>query len=313
MQTKKIVATHQIWLDSLAKGSAANNNFYKPTSMTSNPDTTLPTPKKLPKPLSKALGRTEKVKALVDEAAQDLSSVNSDLKEGIGSESPLQSMEKVLVQSEAIEEKVQEAADNLAEVNVDLKDEIRARHILEFKLVAVKELAESARQDAIHDPLTGLPNRVLFNDRLEHGLAQARRHGWSLAVMFIDLDDFKKVNDTHGHAAGDSVLMAVASRLSHCVRDDDTISRHGGDEFLYLLSEVKDRQDLATIAQKIVDSIQSPCSVTVNGLAIQASVSASVGVSVFPQDGTTPEALIHSADKAMYQAKQSKNRYSFAS
>ncbi len=281
--------------------------------MTSNPDTTLPSPKKLPKRLSKALGQTEKVKALVEEAAQDLSSVNSDLKEGIESESPLQSMEKVLVQSEAIEEKVQEAADNLAEVNVDLKDEIRARHILEFKLVAVKELAEAARHDAVHDPLTGLPNRVLFNDRLEHGLAQARRHGRSLAVMFIDLDDFKKINDTHGHAAGDSVLQAVASRLSQRVRDVDTISRHGGDEFLLLFTEVKDRHDLSTVAEKILESIQSPCSITVEGLTINAHVSASVGISIFPEDGATADTLIHSADKAMYQAKQSKNRYSFAS
>ena len=281
--------------------------------MTSNPDTTLPISKKLPKPLSKALGQTEKVKALVEEAAQDLSSVNSDLKDGIGSGSPLESMEKVLVQSEAVEQKVQEAADKLADVNVDLKDEVRARHILEFKLEAVKERAEAARHDAVHDPLTGLPSRVLFNDRLEHGLAQARRHGWSLAVMFIDLDDFKKINDTHGHAAGDSVLRAVASRLSQSVRDGDTISRHGGDEFLFLFAEVKDRQDLSTVAEKILESIQSPCSVTVDGLTIKISVSASVGISIFPEDGSTAEALIHSADKAMYQAKQTKNRYSFAS
>ncbi len=280
--------------------------------MKTNPDTNLPGDKKSPKPIAKALGQTEKVKALVDEAAQDLSSVNSDLKDGLESKNPLESMEKVLIQSEAVEEKVQEAADKLADVRVDLKHEVRARHILEFKLEAVKEREEAARHDAIHDPLTGLPNRVLFNDRLEHGLAQARRHGWSLAVMFIDLDDFKKINDTHGHAAGDSVLQTVASRLSQCVRDDDTISRHGGDEFLYLLTEVKDRQDLSTVAQKLLESIQSPCSVTVDDLTINTRVSASVGISIFPKDGATADALIHNADKAMYHAKKSKTRYSFA-
>lgn len=280
--------------------------------MKTNPDTNLLTPQIPPKPIAKALGQTEKIKALVDEAAQDLSSVNSDLKDGLESNSPLESMEKVLVQSEAIEEKVQEAADKLAVVNIDLKHEIRARHVLEFKLEAVKEREEAARRDAIHDPLTGLPNRILFNDRLEHRLAQALRHGWSLAVMFIDLDDFKKINDTHGHAAGDSVLKTVASRLSQCVRDDDTISRHGGDEFLYLLTEVKDQQDLSTIAEKILESIQSPCSVTVDGLTTITRVSASVGISIFPKDGATADALIHSADKAMYQAKKSKNRHSFA-
>ncbi len=280
--------------------------------MKTRSDTNLQTPQMPTKPIANALGQTEKVKALVDEAAQDLSLVNSDLKDGLESKNPLESMEKVLIQSEAIEEKVQEAADKLADVSVDLKHEVRARHILEFKLEAVKEREEAARHDAIHDPLTGLPNRILFNDRLEHGLAQARRHGWSLAVMFIDLDDFKKINDTHGHAAGDSVLKTVASRLSQCVRDDDTISRHGGDEFLYLLTEVKDQQDLLTVAEKILESIQAPCGVTVDDLTVNTRVSASVGISIFPKDGATADALIHNADKAMYHAKKSKNRYSFA-
>ncbi len=280
--------------------------------MKTSPDAHLPNQKPPPKPIVKALGQTEKVKALVDEAAQDLSSVNSDLKDGLESDNPLESMEKVLLQSEAVEEKVQEAADKLAIVNIELKDEVRARHVLEFKLEAVKERAQADRHDAVHDPLTGLPNRVLFNDRLEHGLAQARRQGWSLAVMFIDLDNFKTINDTHGHAAGDSVLKEVAARLSECVRDDDTISRHGGDEFLYLLTEVKDTQGLSTVAEKLLDSIQAPCSVTVEGLTFVAEVSASVGISIFPKNGTTADTLIHSADKAMYEAKKNKIRFSFA-
>ncbi len=280
--------------------------------MTSNPDTNFPAQPRQPKAITKALRQTEKVKALVDEAAQDLSVVNDDLKDGLEAGNPLESMEKVLEQSEAIEDKVQEAADTLAVVNLELKDEVRARHILEFKLEAVKEREAAARHDAVHDPLTGLPNRVLFNDRLEHGLAQARRHEWGLAVMFIDLDDFKKINDNHGHAAGDSVLNVIASRLSESVRDDDTVSRQGGDEFLYLLTEVKSQQDLSTVAEKILASIQSPCSVTVDGRTINASVSASVGIAIFPKDGTTPDELIQSADKAMYRAKKSKSRYSFA-
>lgn len=130
--------------------------------------------------------------------------------------------------------------------------------------------------------------------------------------MFIDLDDFKAINDTHGHAAGDSVLKAVASRLMECVRDDDTISRHGGDEFLYLLSEVKDEQDLATVAEKILLSIQSPCSFPLDNITIDTTVYASLGIAIFPKDGATVDALINSADKAMYRAKKSKCRYSFA-
>jgi diguanylate cyclase len=280
--------------------------------MKTNPDTNLLAPDKQPKAITKTLRQTEKVKDLVDEAAQDLSSVNLDLKDGMESRNPLETMEKVLVQSEAIEEKVQEAADTLAVVNLELKGEVRARHILEFKLEAVKEREAAARHDAVHDPLTGLPNRVLFNDRLEHGLAQARRHEWSLAVMFIDLDDFKTINDTYGHAAGDDVLKAMASRLLDCVRDDDTVSRQGGDEFLFLLTEVKDQQDLSTVAQKILASVQSPCSLRVDDHTVAVSVSASLGIAVFPKDGNTPDALIHSADKAMYRAKKAKSRFAFA-
>ena len=280
--------------------------------MKPNPDMNFPVQQKQPKAITKALRQTEKVKALVDEAAQDLSSVNEDLKDSLEAGNPLKKMEEVLEQSEAIEVKVQDAADTLAVVNLELKDEVRARHILEFTLEAVKEREAAARHDAVHDPLTGLPNRVLFNDRLEHGLAQARRHGWVLAVMFIDLDGFKKINDTHGHAAGDSVLKLVASRLSGSMRDDDTVSRQGGDEFLYLLTEVKNQQDLSTVAEKILASIQSPCSVTVDGRTINASVGASLGISIFPKDGATPQELIQSADTAMYRAKKSTSRYLFA-
>jgi diguanylate cyclase (GGDEF)-like protein len=290
------------------------HNSCQIAAMKTQTEITHASAKRAPRAIAKALGQTEQAKALVDEAALDLSTVNSDIKDGLESGSPIESMEKVLVQSEAIEEKVQEAAEKLAEVHGDLKDEVRARHVLEFKLEAVKEREAAARNDAVHDSLTGLPNRVLFNDRLEHGLAQARRLGWNLAVMFIDLDGFKTINDTHGHAAGDSILKTVASRLSECVRDDDTISRHGGDEFLYLLTEVNDRQDLTTVVEKILASIQVPCYVGVNvgDQPFEVCVSASVGIAIFPKDGSTADALIQSADKAMYRAKADKSRFAFA-
>ena len=184
--------------------------------------------------------------------------------------------------------------------------------VLESKLEALAEQEQTSRHAAVHDPLTGLPNRVLFNDRLEHGLAQARRHGWSLAVMFIDLNDFKKINDTYGHDAGDTVLKTIASRLTQRVRDDDTVSRHGGDEFLYLLTAVNDEDDLPAIAEKIIASIQEPCSVNVGDVSVHSSTGASVGIAIFPKNGNTAEILIQKADKAMYQAKTSKSRYAFA-
>ena len=280
--------------------------------MKTNPNAAVPSPNEPVKALAQVLGQTKIVKALVQEAAQDLSSVNSVLKQGLEGKNPPHGIEKALQKSEAIEDKVQDAVDKLSVVNAALKAEVHERHELESKLQAVTEREEASRHAAVHDPLTGLPNRVLFIDRLEHGLAQARRQGWNLAVMFIDLDAFKQINDTHGHDAGDSVLKTIAARLTDAVRDDDTVSRHGGDEFLYLLTEVKDVQDLSAIAEKLIASIQTPCSLHVGGLALHPSISASVGIAIFPKDGTTADALIQSADKAMYQAKAGTSRYAFA-
>jgi diguanylate cyclase (GGDEF)-like protein len=160
--------------------------------------------------------------------------------------------------------------------------------------------------------LTGLPNRVLFNDRLEHGLEQAKRHGRTLAVMFLDLNDFKNINDSYGHDVGDGVLQTVAGRLKENTRGDDTVSRHGGDEFLYLLMEIQGEQDVTLIAQKIIKAIQAPCSVRVGDINISATVNASIGISIYPKDGTTADTLIKCADKAMYRAKQNRAGYLFA-
>lgn len=280
--------------------------------MKTNPNATAPGRKEPVKALNDVLGQTKIVKVLVEEAAQDLSSVNSVFKQKLEGNSTPHRIERAIQKSEAIEDKVQEAADKLSVVNAALQKEVRERHELENKLEAITEREEASRHAAVHDPLTGLPNRVLFIDRLEHGLAQAKRQGWNLAVMFIDLDAFKQINDTHGHDAGDSVLKTVAARLTEAVRDDDTVSRHGGDEFLYLLTEVKDVQDLSAIAEKLIASIQTPCSLHVGGLTLHPSISASVGIAIFPKDGATADALIQSADKAMYRAKAGTSRYAFA-
>lgn len=258
------------------------------------------------------LGQTEEVKGLVEEAAEDLSSLNAGLKQASGHESPVPHIEKALETSETAEGKVQAAADKLAVVNSALKDAVDERHALEIQLAEITEREEASRHASFHDPLTGLPNRALSNDRLEHGLAQAKRHGWHLAVMFIDLDDFKKVNDRYGHDAGDRVLKIIATRLTDSTRDDDTLSRHGGDEFLYVLTEYESERDLTVIAEKLVGLIQAPCEICVGDETISATISASIGIAVFPKHGNTPEALVKSADSAMYRAKRSRFRYSFA-
>jgi diguanylate cyclase (GGDEF)-like protein len=163
----------------------------------------------------------------------------------------------------------------------------------------------------LQDPLTGLPNRALFNDRLERGLVQAQQHGWRLALMFVDLDDFKTINDTFGHGAGDSVLQTMGERLKANTRDGDTVSRYGGDEFLYLLMQIRDEQDISLIAEKVIKSIQMPCNVNVGDVVFTPKITASVGISIFPSDGTTAETLLKSAENAMNYAKRNNTGCSF--
>jgi diguanylate cyclase (GGDEF)-like protein len=264
------------------------------------------------KPLTRLVGQSKQVKDLVDEAAVDLSSVSAELRQEVVDLGAAPGVESALAKTETVEDKVLDAAGKLAEVNQALKEEVRERHVLEFRLAAVTEKAEASRNAALHDLLTGLPNRALFNDRLEHGLAQATRHERNLAVMFIDLDDFKKINDTHGHDTGDDILRTISRRIRESTRDDDTVCRHGGDEFLYLLTEVDREQELARVAEKLVASIQMPIGVAVDGVTVDLSVSASIGIAVFPKNGSTAQPLIKSADKAMYQAKRTRSRFAFA-
>ena len=124
-----------------------------------------------------------------------------------------------------------------------------------------------------------------------------------LAVMFIDLDDFKNINDTHDHAAGDQLLQAIVIRLKGAIRTDDTVSRHGGDEFLYLLLELKNEADAPRVADKLIKTIGEPCELTVDGIVITAVVRPSIGIAISPRDGQSGDALIQSADSAMYRAK----------
>ena len=162
-----------------------------------------------------------------------------------------------------------------------------------------RTLGEVSRA-AGHDALTALPNRVLFRDRLEQAIAQAHRHGTRLAVLFVDLDNFKQINDTLGHAIGDQVLQQAASRLAGCIRDSDTVGRHGGDEFLVLLTDVNLPVDADAIAGKIAATLDTPSHIGNNILRL----SASIGISLYPDDGDEADMLIDRADAAMYLAKR---------
>ncbi len=176
------------------------------------------------------------------------------------------------------------------------------------RLAELKQEQISLAYSALHDPLTNLPNRTLLRDRVGHALKQAHRNKTQTAILFCDLDDFKAVNDTLGHQAGDKVLQMVSERLSGCVREEDTVARIGGDEFVFVLSHVESADHTRVVAQKILDAVSQGMSV--EGCEIR--LSGSIGISVYPFDGEAVERLMKNADTAMYKAKESgKNNFRF--
>lgn len=258
--------------------------------------------------LSHVVVKSELIKDMVQICADDLSTVNTVLKEELSIKNPQPSIKNAIMKNTSVESKVQLAVDELNIVNTALKDEVKERELIEQELEEVKIEKDLATQASLHDALTGLPNRALFYDRLEHGLEQAKRHGWNLAVMFMDLDKFKQINDEHGHDIGDKVLLTIAKRLKEITRSDDTICRFGGDEFLYLLMEVKNEHEVVKIIRKLIKTIALPCDDIKPNLAVKPSI----GVSLFPRNADNLEDLIQSADEAMYKAKKGKLAYAFA-
>ena len=187
----------------------------------------------------------------------------------------------------------------------------RIHNMLEVRLL-YKQLAEFSKiqsELALHDPLTGLPNRRLLEDRIETTLRHASRNHTQVAVMYLDLDGFKGVNDTHGHHAGDELLKVVSNILLGNCRREDTVARLGGDEFMVLLSEVHDLEDAKVFATKIIEAVSAPLRVLNNVITI----STSVGISIYPGHGENAEELIINADNALYEAKRNgKNQFCIA-
>ena len=181
-----------------------------------------------------------------------------------------------------------------------------------LKRLALEQQLELSNDElnklANYDSLTGLPNRLLFADRLEQMLVQSRRTGDPIALLYLDLDGFKNVNDSLGHNMGDTLLRAVTSRLRNCLREEDTIARLGGDEFSIILNSFKQPQDAAKIAQKILEVLSTPFDLQ----GYEIHIGASLGISLYPDNGYSVEDMLKHADAAMYRAKQSgKNRYCF--
>jgi diguanylate cyclase (GGDEF)-like protein/PAS domain S-box-containing protein len=189
-----------------------------------------------------------------------------------------------------LELRVMERTAELAAANQRLQQEIQERRVAE----------EQVRHLAHHDVLTGLPNRRLLEDRLEQALVRAKRQHMLVAVLFVDLDRFKAVNDTHGHRVGDLLLQAVAARLRTLLRQADTVARVGGDEFVLILPDVQAKEAIAETAAKLLDSLAQ--AYLIEGTVL--NVTPSIGISIYPKDGAEVEILITRADAAMYFAKQ---------
>jgi diguanylate cyclase (GGDEF)-like protein/PAS domain S-box-containing protein len=163
-----------------------------------------------------------------------------------------------------------------------------------------KKYEEKIQQMAFHDSLTGLPNRKLFSDRLGIVLAQAKRNKKKVGIVMLDLDNFKDVNDTLGHDVGDTLLKAVAERLSGTLRKSDTVARFGGDEFVLIFPDMEVIEEAIQVVQKIIDRFHKPFLIDTHQLVVTTSI----GIAVYPNDGMDEEILMKNADIAMYQAKQ---------
>lgn len=290
----------------MVRGAADAKAALRAESTDTPASKTAGAPKVKGRPLAEVLDQSIGVQGKVETAGVELSGVNKVLKEEAKTSEPTEAVVEAVEKSRDVEEKVHEAAEELVTVNEALAIESDARHVIEEELNRTQEALQVTREhvkrvrhEALHDDVTGLPNAALFRDRLKSALSQARRHSWRIAVMFIDLDGFKQINDTYGHDVGDALLRLVGERLSGFVRGGDTVSRRSGDEFLFLMLEAKDEENARGMAQRIIDVIGQP--VLIGG--VELAVSASVGLAMFPDDGTTAKMLLKSADLAMYAAK----------
>lgn len=182
---------------------------------------------------------------------------------------------------------------------LDLLDTQRQLRQLRLDLVDSRAQAQRTDQATLQDPLTGLPNRTSFEERARRALAWHEHESRELGLLYIDLDEFKSINHLYGHAIGDELLKMIAARLTDALRKEDWVGRHGGDEFLCLLTEIQSEQQLTSTAQRLFDAVAAPCQI--GQLAL--SVTPSIGIALYPHHGTTVEGLLESADAAMLWAK----------
>lgn len=236
-------------------------------------------------------------------SAEEFHTFNRCLDDAIAAAVTKYSQEKAVLQMKAgepAEARSARVTEDLDHLETALTQTQLALADTEAALTAAQQEAHEALVRSLHDSLTGLPNRELFDDRLAKAISLADRHNWTLAVMFLDLDRFKRINDAHGHATGDIVLQKIAERLLQYVRDEDTVCRNGGDEFLYLLMNPRGLGNVQRIANSVLRGIAQPVMVGDREFVVKPSI----GIAIYPNDGPTGDDLIINADAAMYRAKK---------
>jgi len=210
----------------------------------------------------------------------------------------------ILIRRDGIESAIEESAAPIHDRQGNVTGAVMVLHDVSVARAQSRKMAHQAQ----HDSLTDLPNRILLSDRLIQAMALAQRYKKQLAVLFLDVDRFKHINDSLGHSIGDRLLQSVAERLLTCVRASDTVSRQGGDEFVILLSEITRPEDAAISAGRILLALSAPHRIDQHELYLTVSI----GIAIYPEDGAEPEALLKNADFAMYDAKEScRNTYKF--
>jgi diguanylate cyclase (GGDEF)-like protein len=263
------------------------------------------------------MNQTHDVTEKIGLCADNLGSSNdvAKIRQAAGA-NPL-SADKSLVNNQRVQREVQECAHDLHELAGTLMDGIgevkeqtrialaeskSALASAEAALATARDGKKNAQLRVLHDSATGLANRDLFDDRLTHAIALAKRHDWTLAVMFLGIASFKFINDTHGDAVGNRVLQEIGKRLLKHARDEDTVCRNDGGEFLYLLMNPRGGENIGRIAGALLKSITQPID---TGDHRQHVIKASIGIAAYPENGNIGEQLISNADTAMYRARNS--------
>ena len=249
-----------------------------------------------------AVGRPlAEVLRIVREAARERAA-DPEARAVTGNESSRPSADCILVRRDGAEHFIE---DSVASIR-DSEGQVTGTVIVFRDVSRARNEAARVAHHARHDPLTDLPNRLLFADRITSAIALARRHGRRGAVLFLDLDHFKPINDSLGHCIGDRLLQSIARRLLGCVRDSDTVSRRGGDEFVVLLPEIEHAGEAGFSARRILHALSAPHCIAGRELRVTASI----GISLYPDRDWDAETLIARADAAMYRAKErGRNRY----